>query len=83
LIYGGEHEREDIWPGSLKTLPVFLSYAEAILELAFQMPTPRREKRFALTPEEVWRFAVPQRLTVHRKLQGLPLHEEQLRVLNE
>jgi hypothetical protein len=47
------------------------------------MPTPRRERRFALTPKEVWRFIVPRRLMVHRKLEALPLNEEQLKDLNE
>lgn len=83
LIYGGQYERQDIWPGSLQTLPVFLSYAEAILELAVRVPTPRREQRFALTPTEVWKFVIPQRLIVHRKLEALPLNEEQLQILNE
>ena len=83
LIYGGQHERQDIWPGSVQLLPVFLSYAEAILELASEVPTPRREQRFALTPKEVWRFIIPQRLIVDRKLEALPLKEEQLQILNE
>ncbi len=83
LIHGGQCERADIWPGSPETLPAFLSYAEAILELAFQVPTPRREQRFVLTPTEVWKFVIPQKLIMHRTLEALPLNEEQLQVLNE
>ena len=32
LLYGQQHDRQDIWPGALETLPTFLAYAEAILE---------------------------------------------------
>lgn len=83
LLYGGQQERHDIWPGSLQTLPVFLAYSESILQLAFQVPTPRREQRFVLTPREAWRFVIPENVVLRKTLQGLPLNEEQLRVLNE
>ena len=83
LIYGGQHEREDIWPGSVETVPILLSYAEALLEIASLLPSPRRDQRFALTHSEVWKFIIPQKLVVHRTLEALPLNEEQLRILND
>ena len=83
LIHGGQHERQDIWPGSPETLPVFLSYAEAILELASQVPTPRREERFALTATEAWRFSIPKRLIATKELDALPLDEKQQQILND
>jgi hypothetical protein len=83
LIYGGQHKREDIWPGSVGTVPILLSYAEALLEIASRLPNPRRDQRFALTHSEVWTFIIPQNLVVHRTLEALPLNEEQLRILND
>ena len=29
LLHGQQHDRQDIWPGALETLPTFLAYAEA------------------------------------------------------
>jgi hypothetical protein len=83
LIHGGQHERKDIWPGSVETVPILLSYAEALLEIASRLPSPRRDQRFALTHSELWRFTIPQNLVMHRTLEALPLNEEQLRILNE
>jgi hypothetical protein len=76
LLHGEQHDRQDIWPGSLDTLPIFLAYAEAILELACRLPSFARRRRFALSPSEAWRFTVPgiQRITLH----ALPLTNEQL-----
>jgi hypothetical protein len=59
LIHGGQHERKDIWPDSVATLPIFLSYADAILEIASRLPNPHRDRRFVLTPSEVWSFELP------------------------
>jgi hypothetical protein len=83
LIHGGQHEQQDIWPGSLQTLPTLLCYAECILEMASVVPTPRRDRRFALTRSEAWTFVIPQKLSVHKTLTALLLNEEQLQVLNE
>ncbi len=82
LIHGS-HERQDIWPESVQTLPTLLWYAEAILEMASPLPTPRRDPHFALTRSETWTFVIPQKLIVHKTLEALPLNDEQLRVLNE
>jgi hypothetical protein len=83
LIHGGQQEREDIWPGSVATLPIFLAYADALLDIASRLPSPHRDRRFVLTPSEIWRFILPQKLVAHRKLGALPLTEEQLQILNE
>ena len=47
------------------------------------MPSPHRDRRFFLTPSEVWSFILPKKLVVHRTLEALPLNEEQVRILNE
>jgi hypothetical protein len=39
LLHGQQHDRQDIWPGSPKTLPTFIAYAEAILDLACRLPS--------------------------------------------
>jgi hypothetical protein len=83
VIHGGQHNRADIWPGSVETIPILLSYAEAILEIASSLPNPHQEQRFALTRSEVWSFLMPPNLVVRRKLEALPLNEEQLRIFNE
>jgi hypothetical protein len=83
LIHGGQHQREDIWPGSVETIPVLLSYADALLEIASCLPSPRRDQRFVLTPREVWNFIIPEKLLVHKTLEALPLNEEQLQILND
>ena len=83
LIYGGQHERKDIWPGSVESMPILLSYADALLDIASRLPSPHREHRFALARSEVWRFVLPAKLITPRKLERLPLNEEQLRTLNE
>jgi hypothetical protein len=83
LIHGGQHQREDIWPGSVGTLPILLSYAESILNIASRLPSPHRHRRFALTRSDVWTFIIPQKLVVDRTLEALPLNGEQRRILNE
>ena len=83
LIYSGQSQREDIWPNSVETVPILLSYAEAILEIASRLPSPHRDQRFALTRSEVWSFIIPQKLVLHRTLGALPLNAEQRQILNE
>jgi len=83
LIHGGQHERKDIWPDSVATLPIFLSYADAILEIASRLPNPHRDRRFVLTPSEAWSFILPQKVVMHWTLEALPLNKEQVRILNE
>src|SRR6266511_2930690 len=38
-LHGQQHDRKDIWPGATRTLPTFLAYAEAILDLACRLPS--------------------------------------------
>ena len=83
LIHGGQHERADIWPASIETIPVMLSYAEALLEIASRLPSPQRDHRFALTQSEVWSFMIPRKLVLRRTLEALPLNQDQLQILNE
>jgi len=81
LIHSGQHKREDVWPGSVETIPALLSYAEALLDMASCLPSRHRDQRFALTRREVWSFIIPQKLVVHRTLSALPLNEDQVRIL--
>jgi hypothetical protein len=78
LLHSQQHNRQDIWPGSPKTLPTFIAYSEAILDLACPLP---RGRRFAMSRLEAWRFTMPnlERVT----LTALPLTSEQLEILNE
>ena len=39
LLRSQQHNRQDIWPGSLDTLATFLARAEAILDLACHLPS--------------------------------------------
>jgi hypothetical protein len=81
LLHGQQHDRQDIWPGSLQTLPTFLAYADVILDMACSMPSWARGRRFATSRSEAWTFTIPQRATP--ALLGFPLNEEQLAILNE
>jgi hypothetical protein len=82
LIYSEQWDRPDIRPGSLDTLPTFLAYAECIRDMCCVVPSPSRDRWFAVARSEVWSFTTPQRL-VPVKLLSLPLNEEQLAILNE
>jgi hypothetical protein len=81
LLHGQQHDRQDIWPGSPKTLPTFIAYAEAILDLACRLPSFARGQRFTLSRSKAWRFTIPiiQRIT----LEALPLTNEQLAIFDE
>ena len=81
LLHGEQHGRADIWPGTNSTLPVFIGYSEAVLDLACKIPSPVRGRRFALSRSEAWRFTLPAVPLV--TLAGLPLRPEQQSVLNE
>jgi hypothetical protein len=82
LLHGQEHDRQDIWPGSPQTLPTFLSYAEAILELACALPSFANDRRPAHTCSEAWSFIFPGQIESPTLL-GLPLTEQQVAILNE
>jgi hypothetical protein len=79
-LHGRQHDREDIWPGSTRTLPTFLAYAEAILDLACRLPSFVPGHRFAMSRSASWRFTLPegQRVT----LAGLPFSSEQLAIFD-
>jgi hypothetical protein len=76
LLHSQQHNRQDIWPGSLDTLATFLARAEAILDLACHLPSFSRGQRFAMSRSGAWRFTIQdiQRIT----LDVLPLTDEQL-----
>jgi hypothetical protein len=82
FLHGQQHERQDIWPGAPETLPTFLSYAEAILELACALPSFAGDRRFAATRAEAWSFIMPGQIGPAQLL-PLPLNEEQIAILNE
>jgi hypothetical protein len=79
LLHGQQHNRQDIWPGSSETLPIFLAHAEAILDLACRLPSFGRGRRFVMSRSAAWRFTSgnTQRIT----LRPLPLTDEQLQLL--
>jgi hypothetical protein len=82
LLHGQQHGCQNIWPGTPETLPTFLAYAQAILELACALPSFAGDRRIAITRSEAWSFTLPEPLTtVNFKV--LPLNEEQLAILNE
>jgi len=80
-LHGQQHDRQDIWPGSTHTLPTFLTYAEAILDLACRLPSFVPGRRFAMSPSASWRFIVPELRPV--TLAGLPFSSEQLAIFDE
>ena len=82
LLHGQQHDREDIWPGAPETLPTFLAYAEAILELACALPSFAGNRRFAVNRAEAWSFIMPEQIGPAQLL-PLPLNEEQVAILNE
>jgi hypothetical protein len=82
LLHGQQHDRQDIWPGALETLPTFLAYAETILALACGLPSFAGNRRFVVTRSEAWSFIVPQGIAPP-VLSALPLNKEQLAILNE
>lgn len=82
MLHGQQHDRQDIWPGSLQTLPTFLAYADRILDMACSLPSFARGRRFAISRSEAWSFTMPQPLR-RVTLGALPLNDEQLAILNE
>jgi hypothetical protein len=80
-LHGQQHDRQDIWPGSTHTLPTFLAYAEAILDLACRLPSFVPGCRFAMSQPASWRFTVPELWPV--TLGGLPFSSEQLAIFDE
>ena len=83
LLHGQQHGRTDIWPSSNETLPIFLSYANAFAEKGAALPWSGRDRRFTLDKKELWSFLLPNDLTATAKITGLPLNDDQRRVLNE
>ena len=79
LLHGQQHDRQDIWPGAPKTLPAFLTYAEAILGLACALPSFGGRR---LARSEAWSFTTPRQIGP-AQLFPLTLNAEQLAILNE
>jgi len=82
-IHGLEHQRADIWPGSLQTLPTFLAYADSFLDLAGALPDRGRNQRYALTRSVAWTFVIPEGLVQSTTLVALPFSAAQRRVIDE
>jgi len=80
-LHGQQHDRKDIWPGATRTLPTFLAYAEAILDLACRLPSFVPGRRFAMSRRESWRFTLPELPPV--TLAGLPFSSAQLAIFDE
>jgi hypothetical protein len=83
LIHGGQHDRKDICPESLETLPTFLAYANCILDMDRTLPSPARDRRHSVTRSKAWVFTIPEDLTKTVTLEALTLHEKQRCILNE
>jgi hypothetical protein len=81
LLHGQQHDRQDIWPGQNKTLPVFIAYSEAILDLGCRLPSFVPGRRFAVTRSSAWHFTIPEVPAV--TLKGLPFSQEQLALFDE
>jgi len=80
-LHGQQHDRRDIWPGSTLTLPIFLAYAEGILDSARCLRPFVPGRRFANSQPASWRFTVPELQPI--ALAGLPFSSEQLAIFNE
>ena len=74
LLHGQQHDRQDIWPGSLETLPNFLAHAEAILDLASLLPPFSRGRGLATKHSRAWRFTIPDSPQI--TLAAFPLNNE-------
>jgi len=83
LIYGGQEQRDDIWPGTCQTLPTFLSYADCFLKMARSLPTPARDRQPSRMSSKAWVFTVPKHLEKTVALKALQLTDEQKHILNE
>ena len=83
LVHGGQHQRDDIWPGSIDTLPCFLGYSEAFASKAAHLPWPGRQRRFTLPHTVTWHFRIPDDLRDPRSVVALPLTEEQESILRD
>lgn len=58
-VHGLEWQRDDIWPGRPATLPIFLAYAEAILDIASSISTPDGPGRTLMSKARAPRFVLP------------------------
>jgi hypothetical protein len=83
LIHGEQHNREDICPGSLETLPTFLAYANCFLDMDRTLPSPAGDRRHSGIRSKAWVFTIPENPRKTVTLEALPLHEEQWHILNE
>lgn len=81
LLHGGQQEREDIWPGSPETLPIFLAYASSLMQMGQSVKWGGRDRRFLLSSRAMWTVSLPERLKEVRPVRSLPLAEEQLAAL--
>lgn len=68
LLHGLQHGRADIAPDQSSTLPTFLGYADAFLELGSQAPWAGRDRRTVLTRQDAWRFDLPDSLRVEAEI---------------
>jgi hypothetical protein len=83
LIHSSQNEREDIWLDSLEKVPAFLAFAECFLEMACQLPRQRGERVAADMRRKAWVFIIPTHLKRDVNITVLPLHDEQIAILNE
>jgi hypothetical protein len=84
MIYGQHHDRRDIWPGSNATLPLFLAVAVRFLDMARALPASNRRSRgFLMLRSKAWTFSIPPNLARQVDFLALPLHPDQLKIINE
>ncbi len=81
-IHGIAYGDADLWRGSQRTLPKFLSYANAFLDLACALPDARAPHGFCMRRSEAWTFATPKPLVQTVRLEALPFTERQRRAVD-
>jgi hypothetical protein len=83
LIHSEQHERKDTWPSSLETLPGFLSYASAFMELGLRLRFRAVGHEPFLDAQTVVRFRVPDRSLHPTRLVAYRLESMQQSFLSE
>ena len=83
MIHGQQNDRPDIWPATRESLLILLAYSDCILAMGCKLPSPGRDRRFALDRTTAWRFMIPQSLVKKTPyLHALPLVDFQIQALN-
>jgi hypothetical protein len=82
-LHAQQHQRADLWPDRLETLPAFLGVADFFLELGCRLPWYGTDRRWTLARNEAWRFAIPEGLRNRPSLEPLPLSPQQQQAFDD